>query len=188
MSGQETVSGNVTTYDVDNPYIVIENIEMFSFSALSFKDANEEDTNTGKITVYYELNPSAFVVDGSKYKAKLALQLSYQDLAPQAPTTRATVNLFQEFKDSGGSIDVKYKCNDVTTNITPTINSQGFIEFEHSIELSGAPPGPIKFSITYEFTIGDGGNFHNAFGKYIAVGNNSTPTKFIARAQLTNST
>lgn len=182
--------GSFEAYDVLTIHMQTPNgMEIFEYSALSFRNAAGESTSNGQIKVHYVVPKST--VDAADRNFTVDVTLTYDTLSQYANDADFE-GLFAGLGKGMGTNQVSVtSSNGTVSNYTVGAdNITAKLTFEN-ITLA-ANETEYAFTLTYDFNIPADtealkGNFRQTFGKYLNVTSESVeaPTKFIVTAQVT---
>jgi hypothetical protein len=183
--------GSFEAYDVLTIHMQTPNgMEIFEYSALSFRNAAGESTSNGQIKVHYVVPKST--VDAANGNFTVDVTLTYETLSKYATEDANFAGLFAGLGKGTGTnqVSVTSSKGTVSDYTVGADNITAKLTFE-DITLA-ANETEYAFTLTYDFNIPPDtealkGNFRQMFGKYLNVTSESVeaPTKFIVTAQVT---
>lgn len=185
-----TTSGSFEAYDVLTIHMKEnDGMNLFEYSALSFRDADGKATDKGQIKVHYVVPKST--VDATDGDFTVDVTLTYDTLSRYAHDADFA-GLFAGLEKGTGTNQVNVTSSKGTvseyvvsdTQITAKITFENVTLTESQTEYA--------FALTYDFNIPADtdtvkGNFRQTFGKYLNIQSEEVknPTKFIVTAQVT---
>lgn len=188
-----TAGGSLTSYDVEDIEVSIEEFQVFDMSAFSFRTTNDNQykvpSDEGNITLKCSISKEA--LDNLPESFSVKFELSATALSSYA--TEDT-DLFYSFSETDtrntvlASAEVKTNTTAVTidNNNTTCVHSAEDKKIIATCDFSNsgnAPADGVEFTLTFTLSIPGGDNFRSTFGKYISF-NAENYTKFIVKAQV----
>ena len=190
-----TAGGSLTSYDVEDIEVSIEEFQVFDMSAFSFRETTENQykmpSDEGKITLKCRISQAALANLSESFSVRF--ELSATALSSYA-TEEDVTDLFYSFSETDTQNTVRASA-EVKTNTTAVTIDNNNTTCVHSAEdekiiatcyfsnTGNAPADGVEFTLTFTLSIPRGDNFRSTFGKYISF-NAENYTKFIVKAQV----
>ncbi len=187
--------GSFEAYDVLTIHMKTpDGMEIFEYSALSFRDAAGASTSSGQINVNYVVPESTVTATGGNFTVDVTL--TYETLSTYAAAEG------ENFKGLFASLGKGTETNQVSVTSSEgtvsnyTVSADNITAKLTFSDITVAENENYEFTLTYNFNIPQDitqqdstvkGNFRQIFGKYLNVTSTEVtePTKFIVTAQVT---
>ena len=183
--------GSFEAYDVLTIHMKTpDGMEIFEYSALSFRDAAGASTSNGQIKVNYVVPEST--VNATDGDFTVDVTLTYETLSTYAAAEG------ENFKGLFASLEKGTETNQVSVTSSKgtvsdyTVSADNITAKLTFSDITVAENENYEFTLTYNFNIPQDtdtvkGNFRQIFGKYLNVQSEQVnePTKFIVTAQVT---
>ena len=180
--------GSFEAYDVLTIHMKTpDGMEIFEYSALSFRNAAGASTSSGQINVNYVVPQSTVTATGGNFTVDVTL--TYETLSTYADANFAGLFASLEKGTETNQVSVTSSEGTVSNYTVSADNITAKLTFS---DITVAENENYEFTLTYNFNIPQDtdtvkGNFRQIFGKYLNVQSEQVnePTKFIVTAQVT---